>query len=183
MSRYELFHPDAEILGQVILDFKQAIGSGHFQHYFESRGLVNLQPDVWYPAQPWVDVLNDIAALGSGKAMFDFVSIGIRQLELAVMPPEMDSIPLQDALCSIEEAYRLNYRGTDVGSIQAEAVDQGHIRLIVRSFEPDDLWYGNLHGFMRRFAPPGLKYRVYYDPALPRREQGGAATVLHVVWQ
>jgi hypothetical protein len=31
---------------------------------------------------------------------------------------------LQDALCSIEEAYRLNYRGTDVGSIQAEVLGE-----------------------------------------------------------
>jgi hypothetical protein len=41
--------------------------------------------------------------------------------------------------------------------------------------------YGNLHGFMRRFAPPGMKYKVVLRPSQKRREYG-AATVLHIVW-
>ena len=181
MSRYELFHPDTEIIGQAILDFGEAVGSEQFQVFFERNGLVDIQPDRWYPAQKWLDVLNDIADTGS--AMFDFVSIGIRQLELAVIPPEFDAMPLIDILKNLEEAYRLNYRGADIGSITVELVDDKHVKVIIRSFEPDHLWYGNLHGLMRRFAPKGLDYTITYDSDVPRREEGGDVTIIHVKWK
>ncbi len=183
MPHYQLFDPNTEILGQVILDFEQAVGSEHFHPIFEQHGLVNLDPDAWYPAQAWLDVLNAVSVSGSGQSMFDFVSIGIRQLELAAVPPGFEDLPLVDALCAIEDAYRLNYRGSDIGGIVAEVIAENHVRLIIRSFEPDDLWYGNIYGFMRRFAPGNVRFKVAYDPDLPRRDQGGEVTVLHVTWQ
>jgi hypothetical protein len=83
---------------------------------------------------------------------------------------------------TLDDAYRMNYRGTDIGEVRAERVDDTHVRIIIRSFEPDNLWYGNMHGLMRRFAR-GSRWTVYFDPDVPRREQGGEVTIIHVRWE
>ena len=181
MTAYTLFHEDTEIIGQVILDFAEAIGSDRFHGSFEKHGLVDVDPAIWYPAQKWLDVLNDVAE--NNSAMFDFVSIGIKQIELAIMPPEFDDMSIEEIFISLEEAYQLNYRGSDIGSLHTEVLNEGHLCLTVRSFEPDDLWYGNAHGIMRRYAPPGTDYVVYYDPDLPRSDQESERTVLHIEWR
>jgi len=180
MPHYQLFHPDTEILGQAILDFETALGSERFRPILEKHGLTRIDAQTWYPAQKWLDALSEIAE--TSTAMLDFVSLGIRQLELAVMPPEFEQMPLLEVLESLDAAYRLNYRGTDIGGIRVEVVDGKHVKVIIRSFEPDNLWYGNMHGLMRRFAPPGSRWTVYFDPDVPRREQGGEETVIHIKW-
>ena len=179
MSRYELFHPDTEILGQIILDFSQAIGADRFGPILERHGLTDLESDRWYPGQIWVDVLNDVAAEGGG--MMDFVSLGIRQMDLVQWPPGFSDMPLTEMLQSLNEAYRMNYRGSDIGGIEAEIVSDNHVKMIVRSFEPDALWYGNLYGFMRLFAAG--QYMVTYDETVPRREEGGEVTIIHLTWE
>ncbi len=47
---------------------------------------------------------------------------------------------------------------------------------------PDDLVYGVVFGFARRLLPPDVYFTVYYDAALPRRDEGGIETVIHVEW-
>lgn len=180
MAKYNLFHPDTQIRGSVMLDFQQAVGSDKFIPILEKHGLTGLSPDRWYPAQPWVDVLNEISGLGG--AMMDFVSMGMRQMELVNWPPEFARMSLLEVLQSLNEVYHEYYRGTDVGSIHVEAVGARHLKVIVRSFEPDNLWYGNIYGLARQFAPKGSHYTVEYDPDLPTREEGGDATIFHIEW-
>lgn len=180
MPRYTLFHPDTEIIGQVILDFENAIVTDKFSTLFQKHGLTNIDARTWYPAQPWLDLLNEI--LEDGSSLLDLVSIGIRQLELAIMPDEFASKSLIEILTSMDEAYRLNYRGTDPGSIQTEVTSDHEIKMTVRSFEPDDLWYGNIVGMMRRFAPKDLAFNVNYDTQTRRRELGGNKTVFLITW-
>jgi hypothetical protein len=47
---------------------------------------------------------------------------------------------------------------------------------------PDSYNYGILYGFAQRYLH-GRHFTVYFDPELPRREMGGASTVIHVVWE
>lgn len=180
MPRYELFHPDTEILGQVLLDLEQAIGSENFAPVLAQHGLTGLEPDLWYPAQPWVDVLNEIGE--NSSAMMDFVSMGIRQMELVQWPPEFDDMTISEILGVLDDVYRENYRGTDIGYLRMEQVGPKHVVLIVRSFEPDSLWYGNLYGIAKRFVPEGMGFDVYFDEEQPRREEGGEETILHLEW-
>jgi hypothetical protein len=47
---------------------------------------------------------------------------------------------------------------------------------------PDDLEYGILYGFAKRFLA-GTQFTVWYDEDLPRMDQGGDQTVIHVKWK
>ncbi|MBN1565662.1 MAG: hypothetical protein JXA10_17585 [Anaerolineae bacterium] len=181
MAKYELFHPDTEILGQVILDFESAIGYEKFGPILEKHQLTDLEPTRWYSGQRWVDVLNEIEDL-QGISMLDFVSLGIQQMALVDWPPEFQEMSITDILLTLDEAYHQNYRGTDVGGIAAQVVADQHVALTIRSFEPDDLWYGNIYGLMRQFAP-GREFTVYYDKDKSRRDMGGEHTVIHATWK
>lgn len=180
MPQYELFHPDTEILGQVLIGFEDAVGAEAFLPTLEHHGLTGLDPETWYSAQIWVDVLNSMATRPG--AMMDFVSLGRQQMEQVDWPPEFRAMTLVEVLQALDQAYREYYRGTDIGWIKAEMAGERLIKVTVRSFEPDDLWYGNIFSLTRIFGEPGKRYIVHYDESVPRREQGGEVTILYVEW-
>ena len=182
MPRYTPFHPDHEYLGQVLIDFENAAGAGkRIQHYFQKHGLDDVSPSEWYPAQMFLDVLSDMTEHDDAQ-MMDLVSIGLKQVETAVMPPEFARLPLLDILGSMDVAYRLNNRGTDIGEIQCEVVDDHYVKMIFRVPQPDDIWYGVTYGYMRRFAPRDTYFTVEYDEA-ERRDFGSETTVIHINWE
>ena len=49
---------------------------------------------------------------------------------------------------------------------------------------PDDMSYGLLYAYARRFLPPGTQFTVYYDPDIPARDYGGdrEETIIHIEW-
>ncbi|MGJ3237088.1 MAG: hypothetical protein ACFE0Q_00125 [Anaerolineae bacterium] len=181
MSQYQLFSPDTEVIGQAVIDFEQAVGSEQFMHILKKHGLSNVQPDTWYPAQQWVNVLNDINELGN---IFNFVSIGMTQVKNLHLPAEFEQLSLMEKVHMADDIYNMNYRGSDIGSVHAETVSETHAKLIIRVFEPDDLWYGAAYGFMRQFAPEGTKFRVYYDEDSLQQgiDRHGEKTIIHMTW-
>jgi hypothetical protein len=181
MPHYQLFNPDTEMLGEVIIALEKALGTDRYTDLFARHGLKNVVAGKWYPAQKWVDILNEIAA--SPTNMADFVSVGVAQIEKAAFPTEFNDMPIAEILRHLDDAYQMNYRGSEIGGVRAEKVGDKHVQILIRSFEPDDLWYGNLHGLMRRFLPKGKGYKVFYDREAPRREQGSYATIIHVTWE
>jgi hypothetical protein len=178
--QYQLFHPDTEIRGKAILDFRKAVDSERFLPILEKYGLLSLKPNFWYPAQSWIDALNDMA--DNPGSPLDFVSMGMQQMELVDWPEESRTMSLTDILFQMDDIYHEYYRGTDIGSIQVQVISPTHIQVTVRSFEPDDLWYGNLYGLARRFLPKGILFSLAYGSETPRRELGGEHTIFHITW-
>ncbi len=180
MSHYKVFHPDHELRGQLLIDCENAIGRSRIQPLFEKHGLVNIDPRAWYPEQQWLDVLSDMA--DQGNAMFDFVSLGIKIADNAMLPPGFSSLPLLTVLQNANSIFQLNSRGTETGEITTEVLGDKHAKLTFRVPDPDDFWYGILFGYVRRCMPQGTHFTVSYDKEVPRREQGGEVTVMHVEW-
>jgi hypothetical protein len=182
MVRYQVFHPDHEFLGQVLLDIGEAGPDGaRLKTYFEKHGLSDVDAQTWYPAQTFVDVFNEMEATGEMQ-MLDFVSVGLKVAENAILPPEVATMSLGEVLQTMDAAYRLNNRGTDVGEIRCEQVADKHYQLLVRVPYPDDMWYGITYGYMRRMAPNGTRFTVAYDEDAPGHHEGGEYTVIHVTW-
>jgi hypothetical protein len=180
MPRYQVFSPDHEGPGQVLLDFANAVDAEEILPYFEKHGLTNIDPKAWYPHQKFLDVLSDISE--NPSAMFNFVSIGMKQAENAIIPPEFANLPLLTLLQGTGEVFKLNNRGSNVGELRCEVVTDHHIKMIMRIPQPDDLWYGIFYGYVRRFIPKGKHFTVYYDHEVPRRDEGGEVTIIHITW-
>lgn len=181
MTHWHVFSPDHEFPGQILVDLAKAVGSDHIMPYFEKHGLTHTDPKGWYPMQKLLDVYNDMEDTESGT-MFDFVSIGMTQAEQAIVPPQFESLPLIDILQGVSQVAKLNNRGTDVGEIKCEVVGDHHVKIILRVVSPDNLWYGIFYGFARRFIPKGTHVTVYFDKDVPRRDQGGEITIIHIEW-
>jgi len=181
MAKWHVFSEDHEFPGQILIDLANAVGSDQIMPYFAKHGLTNIDPKAWYPQQKLLDVYNDMQATKNGT-MFDFVSIGTKQAEQAIVPAQFASMPLLDILQGVGQVFKLNNRGTDIGEMRCETMTDKHVKMILRVTTPDNLWYGIFYGFVRRFIPKDTRFTVYFDKDVPRRDNGGDVTIIHITW-
>jgi len=182
MARYHVFSTDHEIPGKILIDLENAVESEDIIPFFTKHGMTNIDPQAWYPMQKLLDIYNDMVDSRNASTMFDFVSIGMKEAEQAIVPSQFQTMPLLEILKSVTSVFDLNNRGTDYGSCVAEAVTDKHMKITLRAATPDDIWYGVFYGFVRRFAPKGTQFSLRYDPDIPRRENGGEVTIIHITW-
>ncbi|MBI5931103.1 MAG: hypothetical protein HY862_17470 [Chloroflexi bacterium] len=182
MIKFAAFSPDCESLGQGMMMFMTAITHDEFEGSLKKHGLDHVEMEKWYPQQNWLDVLNDIAASDPGNASQTFVSIGMKVIETARFPAEINNMDIYTLLSIWNNVYSTNHRGKDIGGMEYTKVSDKHIQMKIRIPFPDDLEYGVYWGIARRFLPPGTNFAVTYDEAAPRREHGGPNTIIHVKW-
>lgn len=168
---------DTEVLGQMVIDFENAINSNSFKPILEKHNLNHVKADEWYSGQKWLAVLNDIK---TDSSFLNLVSIGIEQIKHVEWPPEFSSMSFEDVLVSLNPIYQSYYRGSDIGEVQFEKVNDYHFRIILRVFEPDDLWYGNIYQIARTFDTPSTAFTLAYDEEITRKDMGGDYTVLNI---
>ena len=180
MPRYNVFSADHEIPGKILIDLKNAVASEEIGPYFKKHGMETIDPQAWYPMQKLLDIYNDMA--DNTLTMFNFVSIGMKEAEQAIVPPEFAKMPLLDLLVNVGRVFDLNNRGTNYGKCITEVVTPKHVKVTLRAATPDDIWYGIFYGYVRRFAPKGTHFTVRYDSDVPRRENGGDVTIIHIMW-
>ena len=178
LAKFKLLHPDTEVIGQMVIDFEQAVNSSSFMPILEKHGLKNVAKDEWYSGQAWLDVLNDIAT--NSKNFLSLVSIGMKQIDNVDWPPEFETMSLEEVMQSLNPVYQSYYRGTDTGEIVFEKVTDAHFKIILRVFEPDDIWYGNIYQLAKTFNKSGKRFTVAYDEELTRRDAGGEKTIIHL---
>jgi hypothetical protein len=182
MSDYRAFSDDAESLGQSMMSIVKYLGKEGLYPILEKHGLAALEPDKWYPTQAWMDVFNDLKRQVPGAEISNFVTIGTAIVETSALPPEFDTMPLIDILATTDQAYKMNNRGSDLGEYACEKVSDTHVKMVCRVPFPDNYNYGIFYGFARRFLPKGTHFKVFFDQEIPRCEQGGEATIIHITW-
>ncbi|MFN8531249.1 MAG: hypothetical protein U0670_21820 [Anaerolineae bacterium] len=180
MPRFKVFHPDHEVMGHVVIDMRNAIGSEDIFPIFQKHGLGDVDPKAWYPMQSMLDALREIDE--SGGSMFDFVSVGMNAAANLKMPPELASLSMVQIAPMVPAIYRMNVRGTDLGVAACDVVNQNHIKISYSIPYPDDYLYGLVYGVAKRFIPAGKTFTVYYDPTIPRCDEGGETTTIHLKW-
>lgn len=180
MSKYAVFHPDHEVLGAAVITYRDSVNLEHYVDFYAEYGLGDVKPDQWYPFQKVLDVLSAIAERGG--EMMDFVSIGMAVGANAFLPPEFDTMPFAQIIQATGMAAGRFNRGSDFGFTTFEQLSPTHVKLDIRDPSPDDLLYGVLYGYAKRYLPSGYRFTVKYDPNTPRRELGGNSTILHVEW-
>jgi hypothetical protein len=180
VATFTAFSDDCETIGQIHLSLFQSINYQNYSEYLAEHGLKEIDPDTWYPMQMLLDLFSKIVDQGGG--MLDLVSIGLKIMALAVLPPQVAQMPFGDVLMMWNDIYHVNNRGTDPGGFKTEKVNDRYYKIIARQPYPDDYTYGVLYGGAQRWLPKGTHFTVSYDPDLPRREEGGETTIIHVEW-
>lgn len=180
--KYTAFGPDAHVYGAAMLAFVESINYANFSNILASHGLTHIHPTEWYPQQVWLDVFSDIASATGGT--LDLISIGMKIADTAAMPPQVQQMPFADIMLGFNDgSYLANNRGKDIGGIETRILGEGHILMIDKTPYPDDFVYGAYYGMARRFLPVDSQLTVEYDEEVPRREHGGEATLVHILWQ
>jgi hypothetical protein len=182
--------PGTETIGQLLNSWYENLQSDETRPIMEKHGMVNLDPFTWYPVQMLLDATNEIA---ESNMTPNFVAIGMKIGEGVPLPPDMVNPTLEDVLMIWNDLYQGLHRGGDVGYIKIEKVSDTYFKTIQAGIYPDDMSYGVLFAYGRRFLPPGTEFTVFYDPGvtrvatvkppssissgnLPRRQQNSSAT-------
>ena len=179
--RYEPFGPDAEVFGGGMLAFIKSVNFQSFSKILEKHNLESIDPEKWYPQAVWLDAFTEIA--NNTNAIHNLVSIGMKIAESAPLPPEVQQMPFIEMMMNFNQSYLNNNRGKDIGGIETIIVDDNHIIMVDKTPYPDDFVYGAYYEFARRFLPFGTNFHVKYDDEVPRREQGGTETRVHITWE
>ncbi len=180
--RYQAFDPHAEVRGAVLLSLIDCVQKEEIAPFLEKHGLPAIDPEKWYPMQNWLDVLGDIRGASSENAQFDFVCIGMKVSERVKRPPGFERLPYEEVVMNHNQIYQAQHRGGEVGGYSVEKAGDRHITLTVKTPYPDDFIYGVMCGEAQRFLPPGTRPTVSFDEQVPRRDQGGDVTIIHVRW-
>jgi hypothetical protein len=150
------------------------------QRVLASHGIQPLEPDKWYPLQSVVESFNDILRqVGPHTTR----SIGRAVPKSAVFPPAIASF--ESALASLDQAYRMNHRGSgDIGSYryQNQAGLERTGRMVCDNPYPCEFDQGIIEALYDRFQPEGsFLLRIEHDPS-GCRAKGARACTYHLKW-
>lgn len=174
--------PQVEVRGEVLLGLIHSLQSDDIAPYVQKYGLTNVKEGQWYRIELFLNLLNDLTA--DVNSIPNFVAIGLYAAENAYMPPELGQPTFEDMLIHWDDHYQGNHRNGNIGHKIAEKIDDTHYKMTVdHGIYPDDLEYGVLYGFAKRFLPRGTFFTVRYDENVQRLDEGGEKTVMHVQWK
>ncbi len=172
--------PGVELNGHTTQAFLQSVMHSNFANILARHGFDQIDPDVWYPLQDVLNVIRDISQ--SNNAMMSLVSIGIAAAENGIFPPEIESLSVEEFFSLYRDVYPKRHRGGDSGWIDLEKAADDHLILTFQVPYPDDLFYGVIYGYTRRFSKEGDLFSVIFDDGVLRKDQGGEYTVVHIYW-
>lgn len=174
--------PGTECSGAAMLGIVENVISAEYLPLIQEYRYDNISPDAWYPLEDFFDFLNKLFEMPN--QVFNLVAIGMTIAETALMPPGLKKPTLGEMVENWDAHYQANFRKGDVGDKTTIKVDDHHYKVVLDGTKmPDDLEYGVLYGFARRFLPPGVSFTVWYDEDVLPMDQGGEQTVLHVSWE
>ena len=177
MSKYTC-DPNVELNGNSAKALLRSMLADEYRHILEENGLSDIDVDDWYSLQHILHVLSEIGEMKN--SMMDFVSIGMAAAEYSSFPPEVSELSVQQFFGLYAQVYPKRHRYGDPGTISVKTHENGDLTITLDNPYPDDLMYGMMYGFVRRFVAPNLSFTVQYDQDQPRKEKGGNSTVIKV---
>jgi hypothetical protein len=179
MEKLTAYDATAEVIGQAMLGFIECTNKDEIAPLLEAQGLTQIEPQKWYPLQPYLNVFKAIIDQRSG-AMFNLVSVGTKVSEMALLPPEMNSI--ETAMRMVDIGYQINHRNGNVGKMTPNFVGPRTVEIIDSSCYPDDFMYGVLFGLARRFKAMNDDLVVRHEHSAACRKRGGESCTYRVTW-
>jgi hypothetical protein len=169
--------PDGtEILGQTFDAFNLSISQEeirpHFDAVLKRYGIAEIDPEAWYPLQLMFDSYQEVQD-GTGDSLI-LVSVGMKVIEAANLPDEIDSIA--SGIQLLMDIHHANLRNVPDGDGYANLdVQEGQIQFDDYTRFPHDVIYGYIYGMAQRFRPQGKHVKVqreYHNVDSPNN--GGA---------
>ena len=141
-------------------------------------GLLEPRPGEWYSFQAYLDALRHMyEKIGPAT----IVDIGKRLVLDNPFPAGIDT--LEQALSTLDGAYRARHRGAELGFFRFERLGDRRLRLTIRNPYPCELDRGVVQAMAQRFRPEGaMAVRVTHADERQCRKHGAEECVLEVGW-
>jgi len=174
--------PTAEVLGVNLRAFSDNIQGDALEAIMKKYKFFDIEPMEWYPLNRLLAALNEINE--HHNASTNYVAIGMKIGEITPLPPEMDSPSISDVLHIWDDLYQALHRGADVGKMGYEKINDKKYNVFTSIPYPDDMTYGILYAFGKRFLPQITPFTVTYDLDTLARDHGGNDdfTTLNIEW-
>jgi hypothetical protein len=120
----------------------------HMEEMFQAYGLPPIiDPNQWYPLQLYYDITKRLNS-------DELISIGVRFINAAIFPPEIDSI--QRAIELLMATHHLNLKNVPEGDGYSDYHFDAHrITFRENTTFPHDLMYGYIYGLVQRYKKNG----------------------------
>ena len=181
MAQYEAFDPNVEVHGQTILAVIDD-GLARFSEAYRTRGRDSLadhdiddpDPDEWYPQQAWLDTFETIAETLEPHLLD---RLGEQIPSVAEWPDGPGSV--EEGLRSIDDAYKRNHRGGEIGSYRVEARGDRTAEVRCRTPYPCPFDRGLIRVVARRYA--AVESFVFVEERGERCRRDGADVCTYTV--
>lgn len=151
--------PQAEVIGQSMISFADNLRADIIQPILKQKDLEKIEEDKWYPHQLWLDILKSMNDTLVGQASEAFVAFGMKVVDNAVMPPEIQTV--EDVLNALHAIHHANLRNVpEEEGYQVQKVEDNHYIVFHNTPNPEDAIYGFLWGLVRRFRPGNTNFTV-----------------------
>lgn len=183
MAQFVAFEKGVEVNGQTILSVIKAlpVGQEERRRILGKHGIQNPEAGKWYSQQAWLSAFKELAGSAGEEILF---SIGQAVPENAVFPADIDT--LEKALTSIDQAYRMNHRGGEIGSYRlVEFKEKGKKAVMIcQTPYPSEFDRGIISTMLRKFSPTSSHcFSVDLDPAKISRTKGNHSCTYNIFWQ
>lgn len=155
MAPYEAFDRDVEVNGRTVLSVvEEAMGRFSAEYRdraleaLEAEGIEDPSPDEWYPQQAWLAAFETIAEELQPHVLD---RLGEQIPDVAEWPDDPETVP--EALRAVDDAYRRNHRGGEIGSYDFERVGDRAAEIECHNPYPCPFDRGLLRGAARDVAP------------------------------
>lgn len=178
------FHVQAgtQVSGATVISVIENVNASEIAPLVQKYGYQDIEPDQWYPLEDFHRFFYELQQRPG--MMSNLVAIGMGIARTALMPPGLTNPTFEQMVEAWDDHYQSNFRNGDVGHKTTILVAPQHYQIVHKNtMMPDDLEYGVLYGFAKRFLPPGTSFTVWYDEDIPPMDRGGDQTVLHVSWE
>lgn len=193
MPQFKSINPDIEVNGQTVLAVANGLGIMKLTglKILEDNGLKDIQPDIWYPQQLWLNAFRQISENVGFRTLY---LIGLSIPENAVFPSEIDNI--FKALESIDIAYHMNHRLHEkplynpdtgemlegIGHYYYKKVSSSKVIMECNNPYPCDFDKGIIMQMARKFSPKAGSVKAEHDEKEGCRKNGGEICRYSVTW-
>jgi hypothetical protein len=179
MPQFKAFDSKVETSGGGMLALLAALSWNQTlaKEILAKQGIVNPQPDKWYPQQAALNTYKEIAETMGVHTLYQ---IGTKIPETAIFPAEIDS--LEKGLALLDISYHLNHRGGEIGYYQLAKMESNRAVLVCYNPYPCDFDQGIIVGTVRRFAGGTVLVNERHDESAGCRKLGGTSCTYIVEW-
>lgn len=182
MAQFIPFSDKVEVIGQTVLatmaafpDSMKSVGLT----ILENNGLKDLNAMNWYSQKKWLDAFRQISEKFGQNTLFE---IGKKIPENAVFPPQVNT--LEQALSSIDVAYRMNHRNGEIGYYKLLSFDGKAKKAVMECYNPYPCSFdkGIIISLSRKFHRGNGVINVELDTTRPSRLQNGEKSWYIITW-